>query len=264
MYSLSLFGAAAVIDVGVNLVGFVLSSSLQTEKLYDMFGSLSFLSISLLALFSVPGLAAKQLVLCGCVIIWALRLGSFLVVRVFKTGGDKRFDGVKTNPGRFAIFWTLQAIWVYVTLLPFLFALSASSVGPLGVVDTIGLSLWTLGFAVESIADVQKFKFKMDGVGDFITTGIWKYSRHPNYFGEMVLWWGLYLVCLPSLKGAQHLAACSPLFVSMLISFVSGIPPLERSANKRFGDNQTYLAYKDRTPVLIPFLHTPGLEQKTY
>ena len=112
MYSLSLFGAAAVIDVGVNLIGFVLSSSLQTEKLYDMFGSLSFLSISLLALFSVPGLAAKQLVLCGCVIIWALRLGSFLVVRVFKTGGDKRFDGVKTNPGRFAIFWTLQAIWV--------------------------------------------------------------------------------------------------------------------------------------------------------
>jgi len=265
MAGLSLYAVAAIIDVGLQVAGWAVSSALKTEKLYDGFGSVTFISIALAALAGLGGSGtAKQVVLCGLVLVWALRLGSFLVVRVFKTGGDKRFDRVKSNPGKFAVYWTLQGLWVYVTLLPFLFAISATGGAStaFGILDSIGLSVFALGFGVESIADLQKFKFKVDGNSGFIRTGLWKFSRHPNYFGEIVLWWGVYLVCAPSLVGPQHLAAFSPLFVTGLLCFVSGIPLLERSADRKWGSDPEYLEYKQRTPVLIPFLHTRSLENK--
>jgi len=240
-----------LIDVGIQVVGWALSCALSTEKYYDMCGSLTFIAIAIASLLSGT-LSAKHVVLCAIVLLWALRLGSFLVVRVHKTGGDQRFDKVKGRPGAYAVYWLLQGLWVYVTLLPFLFAMSSSAAGGFGVVDSIGLSLFALGFLTESIADLQKFKFKMDGQGGFISSGLWRYSRHPNYFGEMIVWLGVYLVCLPSLSGAEHLAAVSPVFVSVLISCVSGIPLLERSAQKKWGHLDSYLEYKETTPLLIP------------
>ena len=129
-----------------------------------------------------------------------------------------------------------------------------------------GLSVFLLGFGLETCADTQKFKFKMnaENEGKFITEGVWKWSRHPNYFGEMVLWWGVYLVCLPNLNLAQSLVGLlSPVTVSLLISLLSGIPPLERSAEKRWGALETYQEYKKNTPVLIPFVHTRFLEYQS-
>jgi len=263
----SVLGTAALIDVGLQVLGFGISSVLKTEKFYDMFGSITFIAIAIASLFtSGSALTAKQLVLSALVMLWALRLGTFLVVRVFKTGGDKRFDGVKVNPLKFSVYWTIQAIWIYATLLPFLFVMNAtlSPSDPFVWVDSIGLFVYAAGLAIEWIADIQKFKFKMDETneGKFITTGLWKYSRHPNYFGEMMLWWGIWMICVPDLRGAQHLAALSPITVTALISFLSGIPPLERAAEHKWGNQPDYAEWKERVPVLIPFVHTRGLEYK--
>jgi len=264
----SLLLSAAVLDFGLQLVGWAICSVAKTEKFYDMFGSATFISIMVLALVTRgAALSAKQLLLCAVVLLWALRLGSFLVVRVFKTGGDRRFDAVKTSPGKFAVYWFLQSVWVYVTLLPTLFVLNASLGGGTALAwsDSLGLSVFLLGFGMETIADLQKFKFKMaaGNEGRFISSGLWRFSRHPNYFGEMLLWWGVYVICVPSLHGAQHLACLSPLFVTSLLAFVSGIPILERQADKKWGTQQAYRDYKAKVPVLIPFLHTPGLESPT-
>jgi steroid 5-alpha reductase family enzyme len=153
---------------------------------------------------------------------------------------------------------------VYVTLLPTLLVLNQTISGSAFMwLDSLGLSVFLLGFGLETAADTQKFKFKMnaENEGKFITEGVWAVSRHPNYFGEMVLWWGVYLVCLPNLNLAQSLVGLlSPLTVTALISFLSGIPPLERSAQKKWGALQSYQDYKKTTPVLIPFVHTRCLE----
>ena len=102
----SVLGTAALIDVGLQVLGFGISSVLKTEKFYDMFGSITFIAIAIASLItSGSALTAKQLVLSALVMLWALRLGTFLVVRVFKTGGDKRFDGVKVNPLKFSVYW---------------------------------------------------------------------------------------------------------------------------------------------------------------
>ncbi len=186
--------SAALLDLGLQLVGWAICSVAKTEKFYDMFGASTFIGIIVVALLTKgAALSAKQLLLCAVVLLWALRLGSFLVVRVFKTGGDRRFDRVKTKPGKFAVYWFLQAVWVYVTLLPTLFVLNAALSGTaLAWSDSLGLSIFLLGFGVETIADLQKFKFKMaaGNEGRFISSGLWRFSRHPNYFGEMLLWWG--------------------------------------------------------------------------
>ena len=127
---------------------------------------------------------------------------------------------------------------------------------------TPGLLLFCAGFAVEAVSDLQKFVFKMDPTneGKFIKTGLWSVSRHPNYFGEMVLWWGIYVTSVPALTGAQHAAVLSPIALTFLLCFVSGIPILERSADKRWGGDETYEDYKAKTPVLVPWIHTGFLE----
>ena len=165
---------AAILDVGIQFVGWALASVFKTEKFYDLFGSGTFALIAITSLLSkgTPGL--KQFLLAVLILIWALRLGSFLVVRVLKTGGDKRFDGVKNNPGKFAVYWFLQAVWVYVTMLPTLFVMNATLTSKvLAWSDYIGLSLFLLGFGLESMSDLQKYKFKMDpeNTGKFINSG---------------------------------------------------------------------------------------------
>ena len=255
----SILVTAAILDFGLQFVGWAISSALQTEKYYDMFGSATFISIAILSLLTIgASLSAKQIVLATLVLLWALRLGTFLVVRVHKTGGDQRFDRVKTNPGRFAVYWFIQGLWVYLTLLPTLFVMNAASTGKAFIwLDSLGLSVFLLGFGMETIADLQKYIFKMDesNKGKFISTGLWKFSRHPNYFGEMVLWWGVYLVSLSDLSlPLQLLGSLSPISVTLLISFLSGIPLLERSADKRWGSLEEYKEYKRKTPVLVPFI----------
>ena len=226
----------------------------KTEKFFDLTGSLTYISVVTLAVFLSPGADARAILLTALVVIWAMRLGSFLFTRVKKAGKDDRFDEIKPSFIRFLNVWTVQALWVTFTMAAALVAITTTTRKPLDIFAIAGLLIWGFGFAFEVIADLQKSRFRAnpDNKGEFIQTGLWSRSRHPNYFGEIVLWVGVALIALPVLRGWQWIALISPLFVTLLLTRVSGIPLLEKKADAKWGGQEDYEAYKKRTPVLIP------------
>ena len=248
--------AVAVLENGV---AWIIASVRRTERFYDLVGSGTFLSLVGLGIAArvVDGhtdvVALLPLVL---VAVWAARLGSFLFARVHSAGSDGRFDELKLHPVRFAVPWALQALWVVVTVMPALVlssssaSSSASSLSPFFVV---GIVLWVVGFAIEVVADRQKDRFRLAGrQGGFIDSGLWRWSRHPNYFGEILLWTGLFIAGVDVYQGAQWAVVSSPLLVTLLLTAISGIPMLEARADARFANDANYQAYKARTPVLVP------------
>lgn len=238
----------------IQWVAFIPSYLAQTERFFDLTGSLTYISITLLLVALTPGVDARGLLLAGMVIAWAARLGTFLFRRVGRAGADDRFDDIKPSLPRFLNVWTIQGLWVTFTAAAAWVALTSATRVPLDAFAAVGVVLWVAGFAIEIVADTQKSRFKADPAnkGRFISTGLWSASRHPNYFGEIVLWIGVALVALPALRGWQLVALISPLFVALLLTRVSGIPLLEKKADARWGDDPAYQEYKRTTPVLIP------------
>ncbi|KAI8496274.1 hypothetical protein Bbelb_261150 [Branchiostoma belcheri] len=190
------------------------------------------------------------------VLIWALRLGSYLFLRVLRDGKDVRFDEAKRNPVHFLVFWTLQAVWVFITLLPTLILNAKTRDRSLGFQDYLGWTIWTVGLLLEAVADYQKSVFKADpeNSGKFIQSGLWSISQHPNYLGEISLWLGLYITAAGVMSGWEHISVVSPVFVAFLLLKVSGVPLLDELGMKRWGNNPAYVAYRQRTAVLVPFV----------
>jgi steroid 5-alpha reductase family enzyme len=186
-----------------------------------------------------------------CVGVWAVRLGSFLVRRIARDGKDGRFDEIKQSAPRFLGAWTLQATWVMLTLAAALGLILGGSEPQLALTD-LGFGLWALGFGIEVVADRQKQAFRARGTGRWIDEGLWSWCQHPNYLGEIVLWTGVFVVAAGHLRGWGWLAAISPLFVTLLLTRVSGIPMLRERGQARWGDDVDYQDYLDRTPTLIP------------
>lgn len=228
----------------------------QSEKYYDLTGAITNISITLLALLLTPNPDFRAYLLTLLVIIWAGRLGTFLFRRVQKAGKDDRFDELKPNFLRFLNVWTIQALWISFTLAAALVAITSKTRVSFDIWAGIGLLVWIIGFAFEAIADAQKSQFNADpqNKGKFIRTGLWSRSRHPNYFGEIVLWIGVAIIAIPVLQGWQWIALISPIFVTLLITRISGVPLLEQKADKKWGGQPDYEAYKKQTPVLIPKL----------
>lgn len=249
------FALCGGISFLVNWIAFVPAYLLQTEHFYDLTGSLTHLSLVGLA-FALGGGSAdpRAWLLGGLVAIWAIRLGSFLFLRIRKDGSDDRFERIKPSFLRFLMAWTLQGLWVFLTLACALAAITSTGARPLGAAALVGGLLWLVGFGIEVAADHQKRVFRADPAhrGRFVTTGLWAWSRHPNYFGEITLWLGIAIIALPVLSGWQLVTLISPLFVTLLLTRVSGIPLLEARADERWGGDAAYEAYKARTPVLVP------------
>ena len=248
---LALAGAVAFV---IQWIVFVPSYRAQTEHWYDLTGSLTYLAVAIGTLLLAGRFDARSLLLALLVSIWALRLGSYLYRRIQKAGADTRFDDIKPSFVRFLMAWTLQGLWVFLTLAAALAAMTAASAPPLGLLGWLGAAVWAGGFAIEAVADAQKQAFRADPTnkGRFIQSGLWAWSRHPNYFGEILLWTGVALIALPALSGFQYVTLISPLFVYLLLTRVSGVPMLEARADERWGDEPAYQAYKARTPVLFP------------
>ena len=198
----------------------------------------------------------RSILLLVLVIIWALRLGIFLFRRIQKAKKDDRFDEIKPSFIRFLNVWTIQGLWVTLTMAAALVAITTTCRKELDLFALIGFLVWAFGFAIEVVADSQKSRFSAnpDNKGKFIQTGLWSRSRHPNYFGEIILWFGVAVIALPVLQGWQWVALISPIFVILLLTRVSGIPLLEKKADKKWGGHGDYEAYKKRTNVLIPQL----------
>jgi len=226
----------------------------QTEKFFDLTGSLTYITLSTLALFLSAGVDGRATLVWALVVIWAARLGTFLFSRIKKAGKDDRFDEIKPSFIRFLNVWTIQGLWVTFTLIAALVTITTTNRKALDLFALIGFLVWVFGFTLEVVADYQKSRFNANpnNKGKFIQSGLWSRSRHPNYFGEIVLWLGVMIIALPVLQGWQWVALISPLFVTLLLTRVSGIPLLEKKADQKWGGQADYEAYKKQTPVLIP------------
>ena len=250
---LPVFAWCVLLAFGLQWLAFIPAYLRQTEKFYDLTGSLSYISVVFVAVLMSGHTDSRSLLLAALIIIWALRLGSFLFLRILADGSDSRFDKIKPRPISFLATWSLQGLWVSMTAGCALAAITTDTVKPLTLLDLIGIVLWLLGFALEVIADRQKRRFRqLHGSGQFITTGLWSRSRHPNYLGEIMLWLGVALLAAPALQGWQWVTAISPLFVYLLLTRVSGMPLLERKSDQKWGDDPQYLAYEAKVPVLVP------------
>ena len=248
-----LFVMCGAIGFILHWIVFVPSYLFQTEHYFDLTGSLSYIATVVAAVLLNPSFDIRDLIICAMIIIWAGRLGSFLFFRIKKDGQDSRFVVMKTKFTWFLMTWTIGGLWVLVTMAAGLAALTSNTTVELGLMGYVGIALWLFGFVVEVTADRQKTLFKNDpqNKGRFITTGIWSWSQHPNYFGEITLWFGLTLLALPVLSGFQLVTLVSPLFVFLLLTRVSGIPLLDRAAKKKWGEDPNYLAYVSGTSKLM-------------
>jgi len=237
----------------VNAAFFAIAAARKTDVVTDLSYSLSFAVLAIVLPFA-GARETVQLTASLLLLVWAVRLGSYLFRRILRTRVDHRFDEMRDKPLRFARFWLLQAITVAVVMLPVSYLLGRDDAPGAGPWTIAGVALWSTGLLIEAVADAQKSSFKArdENRGRFITSGLWRYSRHPNYFGEMLVWWGLFVLAVPLLDGAAFAVVAGPVFITLLLLFVSGIPLLERSAEAKYGDDPAYREYKRRTSILVP------------
>jgi len=238
----------------INWLAFLPSNAAKTERYYDLTGSVTYVTMTMAAVLLSDDLDARALIAAAMVVVWAVRLGTFLFRRIRRDGRDGRFDEIKTDPLRFFMAWSIQGLWVLLTAAAALAIITSGERRDLGWVAIVGIAVWFAGFTIEVVADRQKAAFREDSVNDgrFITTGLWAWSRHPNYFGEITLWTGMAIMAVPILSGWQWVVLISPVFVAVLLMRVSGIPMLEARSDKRWGDEEAYQTYKAATPVLVP------------
>lgn len=247
-------GLTAIVTVGYQFLFFVVTALLKFDKVTDFAGSTNFIILAVLTLVVKGTWDFRQIVLSLLVVIWGLRLGIFLLMRILQWGEDRRFDEMRDNLGKLAVFWIFQAVWVWTVSLPVTIVNASNRDPSIQAVDIIGWIMWSIGFSFEASADQQKLAFKNhpENRGKWCNVGLWKLTRHPNYFGEIFLWWGIFVASTPVLEGAEWLVILGPIFLTLLLLFVSGIPLLEESADKKFGNVAGYRQYKSTTSPLIP------------
>lgn len=251
---LPVFAICGIAALSIQWAAFVPAYKYQTEVFYDLVGSVTYLVLVTLALMLSGQATSRDLILAVLIGIWSVRLGSFLFNRIIHAGKDSRFDSIKPSVAKFFLAWTIQGMWVIVTAGAGLAAITSNIYVEIDVWAIAGVMLWGSGFIIEVVADGQKQSFRSNSANrdKFICSGLWAYSRHPNYFGEIILWTGVALIAFPVLSGWQLATLISPLFVLVLLTSVSGIPLLEEKADQKWGDDPTYQRYKQQVPVLLP------------
>ena len=253
--SLSLFLLCTIIIFFLQWIVFIPSYFLSTEHFFDLTGSVTFITVSILAFLMNDSKNLRQFIVLVLIMIWALRLGSFLFLRIRKAGEDSRFTIIKKDFSVFFLTWNLQGLWVLFTLFGALTILTSNNNQNFGILDIIGILIWIIGFVIEVVSDRQKSEFKSheSNDGKFIQSGLWKYSRHPNYFGEILIWTGIAIIGISVYSGFGWLGLISPFFVFVMLNYISGVRLLEKQAEERWGGNDLYQLYKSKTPVLFPY-----------
>jgi steroid 5-alpha reductase family enzyme len=249
-----IFALCVVLAFIFQWLAFIPAYHKKTQSFYDLTGSVTNVTVIGVSIMLTPVVDSRAWLLAGIIVIWAVRLGYFLFTRIRISGEDRRFREITVSFPRFLLAWTLQGLWVALTLAAALAAITSMRKVGLDLFALAGLLVWLVGFGIEVVADRQKRSFNAnpDNKDKFIRTGIWSWSRHPNHFGEIVLWIGVAIIALPVLRGWQWLTLISPVFVTILLTRISGIPMLETHADKKWGGQPDYEAYKARTSVLIP------------
>ena len=240
----------------IQWVAYIPAYIFQTEKFYDLTGSLSYLTVIWFVFFSsnnLSGLNIQNLIVVTLISVWAIRLGTFLFGRIHKDGEDKRFRTIKTSASQFFMTWTLQGMWVSICTMCAITAISSSQGIIANALFYLGLAFFIVGFAIEVVSDQQKSAFRAvpENKEKFITSGLWSKSQHPNYFGEILLWSAIALLSISSLDGTQYLTLISPIFTYVLLVYISGVRMLDDMGNKKWGHLEEYKEYKRNTPTLF-------------
>jgi len=256
--ALPVFAMCGALAFAVNWAAFIPATIKRTEHFYDLTGGITYITVTAVAVLLSGPLDLRSAIVAGMVMFWSIRLASFLFMRISRAGKDSRFDKIKNQPSRFFLAWALQGLWVLLTAACALVVITGGNREALGIVGYVGITVWTIGIVIEIVADQQKSAFRADPAnkGRFINTGLWAWSRHPNYFGEIVLWAGMAIIAVPVLEGWQWVTLISPVFVFVLLTKISGLPMLEDAADERWGGQDDYEAYKQNTPVLV--MKPPG------
>lgn len=254
---LNLVGHLLVMIFVIQWIAYIPAFIFKTEKFYDLTGSLTYIAAISFAIYATNNsnnFDLGSLIIGAAIIIWAVRLGSFLFMRVHRDKKDGRFDSIKTSFSQFFMTWTLQGMWVFICSSAALIAIANPAGIPINSIFIIGALLFVFGFAIEVIADNQKSAFKAlpENKDRFINEGLWSKSRHPNYFGEITLWTGITVMSISTFSGLNYLALFSPIFSYLLLNYVSGVRMLELRGNKKWGHLDSYKEYKASTPKLIP------------
>ena len=259
LYGVPIILLCASVSFAVHWIIAVPSLITSSEKYFDFTGMIATLLVITTAMFALINsghqASIRATIVAIFVSVWTLRLGTFLYKRIVKSGEDKRFREIKKSLPKFLMTWTLSALWVFLTAVNAITIIALNPLEPVDVFFALGTSLWILGFGFEAVADRQKKRFSElpENKDKFITQGLWSISRHPNYFGEIILWTGIAIISLPLLSDWQFVTLVSPVFVFLLLTRISGLPFLEDKAEKKWGNDKDYIAYKNKTPVLVPF-----------
>jgi steroid 5-alpha reductase family enzyme len=242
-----------LITVCMQLSFFAIAYGLQIDKVTDFAGTTNFLLLATVTLWFGEDFSFPKIIGSLMVILWSLRLGAYLSYRIIVWGEDNRFDEMRSKFWSFLGFWIMQILWVFLTCLPVVYFNSLDSPDSVNTLASIGISMFSIGLIIEAWADYSKFNHKLNGE-KWCTSGLWKYSRHPNYFGNILLWFGIFVFCYS--YEVPLWTVIGPLWTTFLLLFVSGIPLLEASADKKYGNDSEYLQYKSNTSVLIPWFNS--------
>ena len=250
---------AVLLAYVIHWIAYIPAYVFQTEKFYDLTGSVTYLSVVwfvFLSTYQSISLNFGNLILVLLISIWTIRLGLFLFMRIHKAGEDKRFRTIKTSASQFFMTFTLSGLWVTLCSMCALVAISSPEGLVMNALTYVGIILFIIGFGIEIVADNQKTAFRSieSNKDSFITSGLWSKSRHPNYFGEVLLWFAIAVISFSSLEGLQLITLISPVFTYILLVYVSGVRMLEDMNDKKWADNEQYKSYKKNTPMLFPKL----------
>lgn len=240
-----------IFSVGFNLALFLVAYILQTDKITDISYSLTFIAIAIFA-FLETSRSPIDIMLLGFVLLWAVRLGGYLALRIHRIGRDRRFDDIRINFKSFFLFWLMQGITCFVVMIPILLAYTFE-IKVLNTTVLIGFAIAVIGLLIETIADFQKYSFKKSNPQMFMNKGLWSFVQHPNYLGELLFWWGLYIACI--LFSSWHLSITGPLWITFILTGFSGIPILQKKWKNRYGENADFVKYQRSTYKLLPFIY---------
>ena len=247
---------AAITIVIIMVATWLLSLAIKNASIVDIVWGLGFAITSWVLALTIDGDSTRQILLAFMVGLWGVRLGSYLAKRNLGHGEDWRYKAMRKKKGaKFGLIslvtvFGLQGALMFIVSLPVMFGNSDSTPG-VGPIAVVGIMVWAVGFLFEAVGDWQLARFKRDSTnaGKVMQTGLWSLTRHPNYFGNALLWWGIGIVGAET--GSGIIGFVGPVVMTFFLLKVSGVPMLERSLNKR---REGYAEYAARTSMFIPRL----------
>jgi steroid 5-alpha reductase family enzyme len=249
----TLLVSLAVVSAALTLL-WVVSVARRDASIIDPFWGTGFAIVALLSCWLNQPVAARSVLLTALCCVWGLRLSIFLLARNWGHGEDRRYQAMRAYQGPrfwwlslFSVF-LLQAVLLWIVSLPIQVAASSAQAAPISWLDVLGAGVWAIGFCFETVGDWQLAQFKASphNQGRVMDRGLWRLTRHPNYFGDFCVWWGLYLIAA---SGGAWWTVFSPLLMSVLLMRVSGVTLLEKTITDRRPD---YAAYQARTNAFFP------------